>query len=313
MELIRGLHNLRPRHRGCVATIGAFDGVHLGHQAVIGHLLEKSRELGLPSLVVVFEPLPREYLAPLEAPARLMSFREKFRALEALGVDRVLRIRFTEAVRSMTAQAFVDEILVAGIGVRYIVLGDDFRFGNDRKGDLEFIRRQGEVYGYEARPTDTLAHEGERVSSTRIRAALEEGDFALAERLLSRPYSISGKVVYGRQLGRELGFPTANLELHRLRAPLRGVYRVKVDGAGLKGAPGVANVGTRPTVNDSIKANLEVHLLDRQWDLYGRHIEVTFLEKLRDEQKFHSMPALREQIRHDIDTARRRFGLPPAQ
>jgi riboflavin kinase / FMN adenylyltransferase len=304
MELIRGLHNLRPRHRGCVATIGAFDGVHLGHQAVIRHLLDKARELDLPSVVIVFEPLPREYLAPLDAPARLMSFREKFRALAALGVDRVLRIRFNAELRSQSAQTFVDEVFVAGLGVRYVVLGDDFRFGNDRQGDLRFIREQGERYDYEAVPTPTVTIDGERVSSTRVRSALEAGDFALAEALLSRPYSIAGKVVYGRQLGRQLGVPTANMELHRLRAPLSGVYVVSVRGAGLVDAPGVANVGTRPTIGDSIKANLEVHLLDRDCKLYGRHIEVTFLHKLREEQKFDSIPQLREQIGRDIFAAR---------
>lgn len=304
MELIRGLHNLRPRHRGCVATIGAFDGVHRGHQAVIRHLQDKARELALPSVVIVFEPLPREYLFPLEAPARLMSFREKFRALEALGVDRVLRIRFNETLRNMTAQAFVDEVFVAGLGVRHVVLGDDFRFGNDREGDIQFLREQGRRYGYDAGSTPTFEYEGERVSSTRIRKALADADFALAERLLSRPYSIAGKVVYGRQLGRGLGFPTANMELHRLRAPLSGVYVVSVSGAGLDSAPAVANVGTRPTVNDSIKANLEVHLLDRSCNLYGRHIEVTFRHKLREEVKFDSISRLREQIGRDTTAAR---------
>lgn len=307
MELIRGLHNLRPRHRGCVATIGAFDGVHLGHQAVIRQLLDKAQEYNLPAVVIVFEPLPREYLAPLEAPARLMSFREKFQALAALGVDRVLRIRFTEALRNMTAQGFVDDVFVAGLGVRYVVLGDDFRFGNDREGDTAFIKAQGERYGFGAGSTTTLEIAGERVSSTRIREALAAADFALAERLLSRPYSISGKVVYGRQLGRELGFATANLQLHRLRSPLRGVYRVQVDGAGLVAAPGVANVGTRPTIDDSIEANLEVHLLDDNVELYGKHIEVTFLQKLRDEEKFDGLAALRAQIGRDIAAAREQF------
>ena len=213
MELIRGLHNMRPRHRGCVLTIGAFDGVHLGHQAVITHLLDKSRELGVPSLVIVFEPLPREYFSPLEAPARIMSFREKFFAMRDLGVDRLLRVQFKESLRAMSAQQFLDDIFVAGLGVRYVVLGDDFRFGNDRQGDLEFIRQQGPRHGYEARPTPTFSIDGERVSSTRIREALEAADFVAAQRLLGRPYSISGKVVYGRQLGQTLGTPTANLQL----------------------------------------------------------------------------------------------------
>ena len=307
MELIRGLHNMRPRHRGCVVTIGAFDGVHLGHQAVIRHLLEKSAELGLPSTIIVFEPLPREYFSPLKAPARIMSFREKFFALRDLGVDRLLRVRFNERLRGMSAQQFVDDIFVSGLGVRYVVLGDDFRFGNDREGDLEFIRQQGPRYGYEARPTPTLSMDGQRVSSTRIREALEQADFAEAARLLGRPYSISGKVVYGRQLGQTLGTPTANLELRRLRAPLNGVYAVQVSGAGLEGVLGVANVGVRPTVDDSIKANLEVHLLDREIGLYGQHIEVTFRYKLREEKKFGSVDELRENIARDIENTRAWF------
>ncbi len=304
MELIRGLHNLRPRHSGCVATVGAFDGVHLGHQAVLRHLLEKSAEYGLPSVIIVFEPLPREFFSPLEAPARIMSFREKFQELRYEGVDRLLRIRFDESLRSMSAQEFIDRVFVEGLGVRYVVLGDDFRFGSDREGDYKFIRAQGERYGYEARPTPTETLDGERVSSTRIREALEAADFALAERLLGRPYSISGKVVYGRQLGKSLGTPTANLELRRLRAPLSGVYAVEVSGNSLEGAMGVANVGVRPTVDNSIKANLEVHLLDREIHLYGQHIEVTFRHKLREEKKFDSVDELRDNIARDIANTR---------
>lgn len=307
MELIRGLHNLRPKHLGCVATIGAFDGVHLGHQAVIEHLLDKASELDLPSVVIVFEPLPREYFSPLQAPARIMSFWEKCRAMEALGVDRLLRIRFNEQLRAMSAQQFVDDIFVAGLGVRYVVLGDDFRFGNDRQGDVGFIQEQGRNYGYEAGPTPTCSMDGDRVSSTRIREALENADFVQAEHLLGRPYSISGKVIYGRQLGRTIGTPTANLELRRLRAPLSGVYAVEVNGAGLENAVGVANVGVRPTVDDSIKANLEVHLLDREVGLYGQHIEVTFRHKLRDEQKFGSVEELKDSIARDIENTRAWF------
>jgi len=307
MELIRGLHNLRPRHRGCVATIGAFDGVHLGHQAVIRHLLDKAQELGLPSVIIVFEPLPREYFAPIEAPARLMSFWEKCRALEQLGVDRVLRIRFNDSLREMSAQQFVDDIFVAGLGVRYVVLGDDFRFGNDRQGDVKFIQEQGLRYGYDAGPTPTCSIGGERVSSTRIREALENADFQQAERLLGRPYSISGRVIYGRQLGRTIGTPTANLELRRLRAPLAGVYAVEVNGGGVQAATGVANVGVRPTVEDSIKANLEVHLLDREIELYGQHIEVIFRHKLRDEKQFGSVEELTANIQRDIEHTRTWF------
>jgi riboflavin kinase/FMN adenylyltransferase len=307
MELIRGLHNLRPRHRGCVATVGAFDGVHRGHQAVLRHLLQRARALSLPAVVIVFEPLPREYFAPVQAPARIMSFREKFEALSELGIDRVLRIRFNERLREMTAQQFIDRIFVAGLDVRYVVLGDDFRFGNDREGDLALVQAQGQRYGFEAHPTDSEVAGGERISSTRIRSALEAADFDLAEQLLGRPYSIAGKVIYGRQLGRTIGIPTANLELHRLRAPLAGVYAVEVFGAGLDGAVGVANVGTRPTVDDSIRANLEVHVLDRDCDLYGRRIEVRFRRKLRDERKFDSVDELKANIAADIEQTRAFF------
>jgi riboflavin kinase / FMN adenylyltransferase len=307
MELIRGLHNLRPRHRGCVATIGAFDGVHLGHQAVLDHLKEKAAELDLPSVVIVFEPLPREYFSPIQAPARIMSFREKFQAMADLGVDRLLRIRFNEALREMSAQRFVEDVFVAGLGVRYVVLGDDFRFGNDRQGDVQFIKQQGEHHGYDAGPTPTQQWQGERVSSTRIREALEAADFQRAETMLGRPYSISGKVIFGRQLGRTIGTPTANLELRRLRAPLSGVYAVEVSGAGMNAARGVANVGIRPTVDDSIKANLEVHLLDREVELYGQHIEVTFRHKLRDEKKFDSVDELKANIANDIEHTRAWF------
>jgi len=307
MELIRGLHNLRPRHRGCVATIGAFDGVHLGHQAVISHLQEKAAELELPSTVIVFEPLPREYFSPIKAPARIMSFREKFQAMSQLGVDRLLRIRFNEQLRGMSAKSFVEEVFVAGLGVRYVVLGDDFRFGNDRQGDVHFIKEQGQYHGYDAGPTPTREWQGDRVSSTRIRDALETADFSRAEIMLGRPYSISGKVIYGRQLGQTIGTPTANLELRRLRAPLSGVYAVEVSGAGLENAVGVANVGVRPTVDESIKANLEVHLLDREIRLYGQHIEVSFRHKLRDEIKFDSLDELKSNIARDIATTRAWF------
>jgi riboflavin kinase/FMN adenylyltransferase len=309
MELIRGLHNLRPRHRGCAATIGAFDGVHHGHRAVLGHLLEKSADLGLPSVVVLFEPLPREYFAPKQAPPRLMSFREKFRALEDLGVDRVLRIRFDERLQTMSAQDFIRQIFVEGLGVRYIVVGDDLRFGHDREGDFWMMKAEGERYGYETMHTATLGFSGTRVSSTRIREALENADFALAEELLGRPYAITGKVIYGEQLGRSIGVPTANLELHRIRAPLSGVYIVEVGGLDGKMHPAVANVGTRPTVGEGIRANLEAHLLDFDDNIYGRTISVTFREKIREERKFDSLDELKHGIQQDIARGREFFKL----
>jgi len=264
------------------------------------HLLDKSAELQLPSVVILFEPLPREYLTPREAPARLMSFREKFRALEELGIDCVLRVRFDDELRNMSAGEFIQRILVDGLGVRYIVVGDDLHFGRDREGNFAMLREQGERYGYQAMHTATMGVSGKRVSSTRIRAALRDANFDLAQELLGRPYSITGKVVYGDQRGRTLGAPTANVKLHRLRAPLSGVYVVEVSGLAGAPRPGVANVGIRPTLGDGFRANLEVHLLDFSGDLYGKTLTVTFMHKLREEIKFDSLDELQQQIHKDI-------------
>jgi riboflavin kinase / FMN adenylyltransferase len=315
MELIRGLHNLRPRHRGCVATIGAFDGVHRGHRAVLQRLIEKGRELGLPVVVILFEPLPREFFAPLQAPPRLLSFQEKVIALRELGVDRVLRIRFDRKLSEMDADEFVRQVFFEGLGVRYIVVGDDLHFGKNRAGDFAFLQAAGQRLGFEVAATHSVTVDGERVSSTRIRAALEHADFATAERLLGRPYSITGRVVMGQQLGRQLGTPTANMHLRRIRAPLAGVYAVEVNGAvEIKDAAagtlfGVANIGTRPTIGDLIKAILEVHIFDFEGDIYHRNITVVFRKKLRDECKFASLEALKQQIQRDIDDGRAYFGL----
>lgn len=308
MELIRGLHNLRSQHHGSVTTIGAFDGVHHGHQAVLRQLIDKGKELNLPTAVVVFEPLPREYFAPREAPARLMSFREKFLAFKALGIDRVLRVRFTPAFRDMGAKDFITQVFVRGLGSRHIIVGDDLRFGRDRAGDFKVLHEAGLEHGFDVVATSTLEIRGDRVSSTRIRKALEASDFELAEALLGKPYSISGRVIVGQQLGRTLDAPTANLELHRLRAALSGVYTVEavVDQQIIKG---VANVGTRPTVDDSVKAILEVHLLNFDQNIYGNNIEVIFRKKIRDEQKFDSIETLKQQIHKDIAIGRKFFGL----
>lgn len=315
MELIRGLHNLRPRHRGCVATIGAFDGVHRGHQAVLQQLLQKGRELQLPVAVILFEPLPREFFAPLQSPPRLMSFQEKVVALNALGIDRVLRIRFDRRLSEMGADEFVRRVFVDGLGVRYIVVGDDLHFGKNRAGDFNFLKEVGARNGFDVIATSSVMQDGDRVSSTRIRAALEAADFAEAEQLLGRPYSISGRVIMGQQLGRQLGVPTANMHLRRLRAPLAGVYAVEVHGAveGHGAAAnvkyGVANVGTRPTIGDLTKAILEVHIFDFAADIYQRNITVVFRRKLRDERKFASLDALKQQIGEDIAAGRAYFEL----
>lgn len=309
MELIRGLHNLRPRHRGCVATIGAFDGVHRGHQAVLRSLLEKGRELNLPVTVILFEPLPREFFAPLQSPPRLMSFQEKFVALRELGIDRVLRVHFNRKLSEMGADEFLQRVFVDGLGVRFAVVGDDMHFGRDRKGDFELMQQTGARHGFEVAATGSVIQDGERVSSTRIRAALEAADFAEAEKLLGRPYSISGRVMVGQQLGRTIGVPTANLHLRRLRAPLAGVYAVEVMGAAREILFGVANVGTRPTIGDLTKAILEVHIFNFSENLYHRNLKVIFRKKLRDEEKFPSLDALKQQIACDMQAGREYFSI----
>ena len=307
MELIRGRHNLRPRHRGCAVTIGAFDGVHLGHQAVLAHLKEEAGSLGVSTTVVTFEPLPGEYLRPLEAPPRITTLRDKWPLLEACGVERVLCLPFNDRLRTLSARAFVEQVFVEGLGVRYLAFGDDFRFGNRREGDLDYVRALAGEFGYAVAPTPTLEADGERISSTRIRAALAEADFEGARRLLGRPFEMAGRVQHGQKLGRQLDAPTANIALHRIRSPLHGVYAVSVWSKGLDGVPGVANVGVKPTIGDSLEATLEVHVLEGSPDLYGERLTVRFRHKLRDEQKFPSLDALKEGIAADKAIARAWF------
>jgi riboflavin kinase/FMN adenylyltransferase len=290
-----------------VGTIGAFDGVHLGHQELMTRLVAKGKELALPTVVICFEPLPREYFAPAEAPARLMSFKEKFIALRKLGIDRVLRIRFDERFRSMTAEDFIQHVFVDGLGVKYIVVGDDLRFGQDRKGDTKVLRAAGQMQGFDVVDTASVLEDSQRISSTRIRQCLENADFDEAAKLLGQPYSISGKVVYGRQVGRTIGIPTANMELHRFRAALSGVYAVEVSGFNGDTYHGMANVGTRPTIGDRVKAILEVHLLDYSGNLYGKTIDVVFRHRIRDEMKFDSIEELKTTIHADIEKGREYF------
>lgn len=304
MELIRGRHNLRSRHRGCAVTIGAFDGIHLGHQAVLAHLNAEAASLGVPTTVVTFEPLPREYLSPLEAPPRITTLRDKWPLLKACAVDRVLCLPFNESLRQLSAREFVEQVFVEGLGVRYLAFGDDFRFGNRREGDLDYVRALAGEFGYAVAPTPTLEVDRERVSSTRIRAALAESDFEAASGLLGRPFEMAGRVQHGQKLGRQLDAPTANIALHRIRSPLQGVYAVSVSGGGLQKAPGVANVGVKPTIGESLEATLEVHVLEGSPDLYGERLTVQFWHKLRDEQKFPSLDALKAGIAADKANAR---------
>ena len=303
MQLVRGLHNLRPSHRGCVATIGNFDGVHCGHQGVLARLRERAAQAGLPSCVVIFEPQPREFFAPDTAPARISSLREKLELLREAGIDRVLCLTFNRRLRELSAEQFVHQILVEGLGVKHLEVGDDFRFGKGRTGDFALLVAAGVREGFTVESAATIELHGERVSSTRVREVLAAGDFAEVERLLGRPYCISGRVLHGQKLGRQLGTPTANLQLNRLRPALSGVYLVSTEVDG-KRWPGVANIGRRPSVKSDGRAHLEVHLLDFAGDLYGRRLVVQFHRKLRDEQRFASLEALKSAIDADIAAAR---------
>ena len=306
ITFIRGLHNLPPKADGVVATIGTFDGVHRGHQAMMAQVHERAVHYNVPAMVIIFEPHPREYFLGDKAPAKLMRLREKVEALEQQGIDRVLCLPFNRKLRSMEAEEFIERVLVNGIGVRCLIVGDDFRFGRMGKGSASNLEAAAEKFGFELIGTDTVLHGDRRISSTWVREALDAGDFELAEKLLGRPYAISGRVVHGEKLGRELGVPTANVNLKRQRAPLSGVFIVEVmlDGERL---PAVANVGVRPTVGDLEKPILEVHILDWAGDIYGRYIRVEFLGKIREEKRFSSVEELADWIRRDIEEAKRFF------
>ena len=311
MEIIRGMHNIRPRHVGCVATIGTFDGIHHGHQVLLAHLKAKSGELGAPSLLVTFEPQPREYFQRAPVPARLTRFREKVHLLRAAGIDRVLCIPFNERTRLIPATVVVEEFLVRMLGVRYVVAGDDFQFGKDREGDYALLKEAGDRFGFGVSHIGTLTFDHSRVSSTRIREALQDGNFALAEKLLGRPYSMMGRVVYGKQIGRSIGVPTANIRLQRYKAALNGVFAATVDGLGPTRL-GAASIGVRPTV-DGREPLLEVHVLDFDEECYGRLLTVTMRRRIRSERWFPSLQAMKAEIERDIEETRAYFAGRPGQ
>lgn len=308
-EFIRGLHNLLPEHHGNVVTIGSFDGVHLGHQAILQQVLAQSKQLQLPSLAMVFEPQPHEFFTGDKAPPRLMRLGEKVQALFNEGIDRVFCLPFNAALSELSAALFIERILVKGLGAHYLVVGDDFRFGSARTGDYSQLVSAGEEHGFTVTDTQSFLIDKERVSSTRIRNLLLNNQFKEASRLLGKPYTISGKVVKGNQLGRELGTPTANVHLHRYRSPLAGVFAVVTRLPSGETIKGVANVGVRPTLNADgekpvAKPILEVHLFDWQGDLYDQTIVVEFKYKLREEKRFNGLDELKQQISLDVKKAR---------
>ena len=303
MRITHGFRSLDTAH---AVTIGNFDGLHLGHKAMLARLQDVARARGLPTCVLSFEPHPREFFAPDQAPARLSSLREKAECLQRVGIDRLHVFRFDRDFSSLAPEAFIERVLGETLQARYVLVGDDFRYGAKRAGDFALLERAGRSLGFDAEllPTVTLA--GERASSTAVRQALATGELSHAARLLGRPYSISGRVVHGDKLGRTIGFPTANIQLKHNRPPLMGIFAVEVCGLNGEPLPGVASLGRRPTVKgaDAVPV-LEVHLFDFSSEIYGRRVRVDFLHKLRDEEKYPDLDTLVAQIRRDVDNAKR--------
>jgi riboflavin kinase / FMN adenylyltransferase len=304
IELFRDLDGGPLCPNGSVVCIGAFDGLHLGHRALVRHAVTRARALGVPAVALSFEPLPREFFAGNAAPARLQLPAMRIREFQAIGIDRVGLLRFNAALASMTAEDFVQRLLVERLGVREVWVGPDFRFGHGRAGNLDLLQRMGAEAGFAADTIVPVEIDGARVSSTRIRAALQTGDFRSAAKLLGKPYAIRGRVVRGKQLGRTLGYPTANLRFANKTPALRGIYATWVHGIGDAPMASVSSFGTRPTVGGK-EPLLEAHIFDFDGDIYGRHIEVEFVAKLRDEEKFPDLPTLVVQMDRDAEQARR--------
>jgi riboflavin kinase/FMN adenylyltransferase len=306
MKLIRGLHNLTTPLSGCVATIGNFDGLHLGHQHVINQLKAVAEIKGLPSVVMLFEPQPVEFFAPAHAPRRLARLRDKIIHMQTMGVDYLVCLHFNAAFANLTAGEFVDQVLIDKLRIRHLVIGDDFRFGKGRGGDFDYLKSRGMDHGFEVENTHTLLVDDERVSSTRIRRCIVDNDMTCARQLLGRPYSLHGKIAHGKKLGRELGFPTINIKMGDTPIIANGIFAVLVKGLDNRVLRGVASIGTRPTV-DGNSTILEVYILNFNEQIYGRCVEVELLHKLRDEQRYDSLTALTVQINQDINDAKAYF------
>ncbi len=306
MQLIRGLHNLTQPIPASVVTIGNFDGIHLGHQHVLEQLKSAAVERQLPSIVIIFEPQPIEYFTPDKAPKRLARFREKLDYLKSKQIDYLLCLKFDRALAELYAEDFVTAILINRLNTQHLVIGDDFRFGKNRSGNFQFLLDAGQKFGFSVQNTDTLLIDGARVSSTRIRDCIQSDDFNQAAKLLGRPYTLSGKIAHGKKLGRELGFPTINIKMGDKTLIVKGIFAVSVKGIDNRVLPGVASIGTRPTVN-GVDTILEVFILDFDQDVYGYSVDVEFLHKIRDEEKFDSLEELGLHIEKDTVKARQYF------
>ena len=310
IEVFRGLPP-PARREPCALAIGNFDGVHLGHRALLERVVAAARQRGLVPAAMTFEPHPRELFAPDQAPARIANLRDKIEGLRAGGIERVFVMHFNRALASLSPDAFIDEILLDGCRMRWLIVGDDFRFGVRRAGDITLLRTRAAAGGYEVEQLDAVVSGTTRISSSAVRAALEGGDLAGAARLLGHPYRISGRVLHGAKLGRKIGFPTLNLRMAHKRPAVHGIYAVRVLGIGAP-RPGVASAGLRPTVDDSGRWLLEVHLFDFAQEVYGQLVQVEFLQKLRDEEKFDSLAELTAAIAHDSEQARALFAAQPS-
>lgn len=309
MKLIRGLHNIRPRHRHCVLTIGNFDGVHLGHQAVLRRVRQYAQNLQVPAAVMVFEPQPLELFRPEQAPARLSQWREKYERMSKLGLEYLICTRFNAEFSQQPADYFIEQVLVEKLGVKHLVVGDDFRFGRNRQGDFNLLQQAGEKFGFTVTNTESYRQSATRVSSTLVREALVRGQFVDAATMLGQPFHFTGRVIHGEKNGRKLGYPTANLPLKRLHSPLHGVFAVSVSN-GKSHWQGIANIGKRPTFGGE-QLQLEVHLFDFSGNLYGQRLSVYPEYHIREEQKFDSLPALQAQLAQDEAAGRQWFAQRP--
>jgi riboflavin kinase/FMN adenylyltransferase len=304
MLILRGLNS--PDSKAVALTIGNFDGVHLGHQALLNELRAAAQERGLQSAVVIFEPHPREFFTPQQAPVRLTSLREKLELFAGLGIDRVHVCRFNKVFAQMSAANFINA-LHEKMSARFVLIGDDFRFGSGRGGDFALMEKIGAQLGFAVQSMRTVAHEGVRISSTAIRAALAGGHLRTAQRYLGRHYSISGRVEHGDGMGRKLGFPTANIQLKHNLPPLSGIFVVQAHAEGMGVLQGVSSLGVRPTLKRDAKPVLEVHLLEFAQQIYNKHLRVEFLQKLRDEEKYPDVETLTRHIAQDVEDAKRWF------
>jgi len=303
MQLIRGLHNLSEEHRGCALTIGNFDGVHLGHLEILKNLKKAADKLNLSSCIMSFEPLPMEYFHLKNAPVRLHRIREKWTALQSTEIDYFLCAKFNHQLANLSANDFIENILVNKLSIKYLLIGDDFRFGSKRCGDFETLQKAGQQHGFEVQNSHSFCFENERISSTRIRRALMQNQLQQAQQMLGRPYQICGHIAHGDKRGRTIGFPTANIKLHRHATAVHGVYAVRMTADDNFSVRGVANVGKRPTVNGQ-DLQLEVHLFDFDKEIYGKKVCVEFIHKIRDEKRFDSFDDLKQQIIKDSQTAK---------